>query len=62
MKGSISDLAKLVVGGALVAADMLVSGAGEKVKENALDDERRRRGLAAVQQGASLSGVTALRR
>jgi len=47
----INDLSKLVIGCALAVANTLGSGFVEKVYENALAYELRKRGLAVVQQG-----------
>ena len=47
----INNLSKLVIGCALAVANTLGSGFVEKVYENALAYELRKRGLAVVQQG-----------
>ena len=48
----INELSKRVIGCALAVANTLGSGFVEKVYENALAHELRKRGLAVVQQGA----------
>ena len=46
----VNDLSRLVIGCALVVANTLGSGFVEKVYENALAYELRKRGLAVAQQ------------